>query len=62
MELAECSDNAYGQAQEPSNHHGRAKQSVERLAGGILEYQHGPVGVAHEIERPHRPRPVELIP
>jgi hypothetical protein len=26
-----------------------------------LEYQHGPTGVTHEVQRVHSPRAVELI-
>jgi hypothetical protein len=29
-----------------------------KLAARIPEHQHGPTGVAHEVQRPHRPRPV----
>ena len=61
VELAQSRGDADGQAQEASYLHGRAEQPVERLAARILEHQHGPTGVAHELQRPHRPCPVELI-
>jgi hypothetical protein len=44
-----------------SHLHRRAEQRFERLAARILEHQHGPTGVAHEVERPHCPRRLELI-
>ena len=40
---------------------GSAEQPVERLAAGILEQQHGPPRFAHELQRPHRPRPVQFV-
>ena len=61
MELAQSRGNSDRQAQEASYLHGRAEQTVERLAARILEHQHGPTGVAHELQRPHRPCPVELV-
>ena len=61
VELAERRRDADGEAQEASHFHGRAEQPVERLAARILEHQHGPTAFAHELQRPHRPRPVELI-
>ena len=61
VKLAHSRRNADGEAQEASHLHGRAEQPVERLAARILEHQHGPTGVAHELQRPHRPRRVELI-
>ena len=41
--------------------HGQAEQSVQQLAAGILEHQHGPSAVANELKRTHRPRPVQLV-
>ena len=61
MELAQSRGNSDSQAQEASHLHGRAEQPVERLAARIIEHQHGPTGVAHELQRPHRPCAVELI-
>src|SRR6266536_2810630 len=61
VELAQSRGNADGQAQEASHIHGRAEQPVERLTARILEHEHGRTGVAHEVQRPHRPPPVQLI-
>ena len=61
VKLADSRGNADGEAQEASHLHGCAEQPIERLAPRILEHQHDPTGVAHEAQRPHRPRPVELI-
>ena len=41
--------------------HRRAEQSAEQLAAGILEHQNGPTAISHKLERPHRPRAVQLI-
>jgi len=61
MRLAESARNADGQAQEASRLQGYADQRAERLTVRILEHQHGPTAVAHELQRPHRPCPVQLI-
>ena len=61
VDLAEGRGDRDGEAQKAPHLHGRAEQSVERLAAGVLEHQHGPTAFAHELERPHRPRPVQLI-
>ena len=61
VKLAQSRRNRDGQAQEASYLHGLTEQTVERLAARILEHQHGPTGVAHEVQRPRRPCPVELI-
>ena len=52
---------ADGEAQKAPHLHRRAEQPVERLAAGVLEHQHGPTALAHELQRPHRPRPVQLV-
>jgi hypothetical protein len=54
--------NGDGEAQEASHLHGRAVLPVEGLAARILEHQRGPTDVAHELQRPHRPCAVELVP
>ena len=59
--LPEGRGDADGEAQEASHLHRRAEQPVERLAAGILQHQHGPAAVADELQRPHRPRPVQLV-
>ena len=41
--------------------HGHAEQSVQRLAACVLEHQHHPAAFADELERSHRPRPVQLV-
>ena len=62
MKLAQSRGNTAAEAQEASDLHWRAEQPVERLAARILEHQEGATGVAHEVQRPRRPRPVELVP
>ena len=61
MELAQSHGNTNGQAQEASHLDGRAEQPVERLATRILEHQHRPTALAHEVQRPHGPRAIQLI-
>ena len=48
-------------AQEALHLHGCAKQPVERLAAGILEHQHGPTAFGDELQRSHRPCPIQLV-
>ena len=61
MNLAQRRGDHDSQAQEASDLHGPTEQTIERLATQIIEHQHGPTGVAHEGQRPHRPCGVELI-
>ena len=61
VQLAERGRDADREAQECSHLHGRAEQPVERLAARVLEHQHGPAALAHELQRPHRPRTVQLV-
>ena len=44
-----------GESQEASHLHRRTENPIERLAAGVLEHQHGPTMIAHELQRPHRP-------
>jgi hypothetical protein len=39
----------------------RAEQPIDRLAAWIREHKHDPIDVAHELQRLHRPRPVQFI-
>src|SRR6516165_8366493 len=61
VKLAESRGSSAAEAQEASHLHGLAEQLVEWLAARILEHQHRPTGVAHEVQRPYRPRSVELL-
>src|SRR5262249_38567543 len=61
VKLAESRCNRDGEAQKVPHFHRRAEQPVERFAARILEHQHGPSGIADEVQRPRRPRPVELV-
>jgi len=53
---------ADGQAQQLTRLHGHAQRAVEGLTARVLEHKHRPVALAHQIQRPHRPIAVELIP
>ena len=61
MDLAERGGDADGEAQEASHLHRCAEQPIERLAAGILEHQHDPAAVSHELQRSHRPRAVQFV-
>ena len=53
---------ADSQAQEALDLHRRGEQPVERLeAADILEHQHGTTAISHDLQRPHRPRSVQLF-
>ena len=47
--------------QEGLRRHRLTEQSLQQLATRVLQHQHGPTASAHELQRPHRPRCVELI-
>ena len=62
VNLAERCGDADRKAQEASHLYGRAEPPVEWLQTvNILEHQHGVTGVVHELQRPHRPRGVQLV-
>ena len=61
VQLTESVGDVDREAQEAPHLHGLAEQPAERLAARVLEHQHGPTGIAHELQRPRRPRLVELI-
>jgi metallophosphoesterase superfamily enzyme len=61
MKLAQSRGNSDGEAQKAFHLHGHTKRPIERLAARIVEHQHGSTGVAHELQRPHRPGLVEFI-
>ena len=61
VHLAKGRRDADGDAQETSHLHRRAEEPAEQLAAGILEHQNGPTAISHKLERPHRPRAVQLI-
>jgi hypothetical protein len=59
VKLAESRGNRDSDAQEEADLHGRAKPRLERLATRIFEHHHGPAALSNQLERTHRPRPVE---
>ena len=61
MDLREGRGDRDGEAQKAPHLHGPPEQPVQRLAAGVLEHQHGPTAFADELERSHRPRPVQLV-
>src|SRR5262245_1005003 len=61
VKLANRSCNGDRELQEARNVHRRPELPLERFIVRILEHQHGSAGLAHELQRPCRPRRVELI-
>ena len=61
MDAAQGRGDADGEAQEASHLHRRAQDPVERIASRILEQQHGPAALAHELQRAHRPGTVQVV-
>ena len=61
VNLGEGRRDAAGEAQERSHFHGAAEEPVERFATGVLEHQQGALVLAHELQRPRRPRAVQFI-
>ena len=49
------------ESQKSSDLHGLADKAIEGLASGVLDNQHRPPGLAHELHRPQRPRTVEVV-
>ena len=45
----------------PSTSMGAPSRPSKRFAARVLEHQHGPTALAHELQRPHRPGTVQLI-
>jgi hypothetical protein len=62
MNMAERCRNADGEAQKPSNLHGRAEAPRERFAARILEQEKGPTSFSLELQRPSRPGRLQIIP
>ena len=62
MQLAERSRHADGQAQKLCQFHRSSKQSIQRLAARVGEYEHRPPLVRCERERPNCPPGIELGP
>jgi len=61
VKSAESGGNSDGEAQKASHLHGRADQPVDRLTPLVFEHQRRPTGFAYEVQRAHRPRPVEFV-
>jgi hypothetical protein len=61
MDFAERCGNADRQPHESVRFERRAQQPLEWLAARVLEYQHGPIALTHELERPHRPCTIQLV-
>jgi hypothetical protein len=62
MELAQRYGDANSEVQEFPDLHRHGEQPIERLeVADILEHQNGPTTVADDLERPQRPRSVQLF-
>ena len=62
VDLRERPGDGDGQRQELCHRHRRAEPPRQRLAAGGFQHQHGPATVADKLQRPRRPRPVQLVP
>ena len=49
MESAKCGSQRNGQPQKASDLHWTADEAIEGLASGVLDYQHRPPALAHEV-------------
>jgi hypothetical protein len=62
MEFAQSRGNTDGEAQNPSDLHGRSEVPRERFAARILEQEKGPTSFSRELQRPSRPGRLQIIP
>ncbi len=61
MQPGDRRDQTERAVQEGPHRHRLTEQSLQQFATRVLQHQHGPTAFAHELQRPHRPRAVELI-
>ena len=61
MQPGDGRDETEREVQEGPHRHRLTEQPLQRLATRVLQHQHGPTAFADELQRPHRPRAVELI-
>jgi hypothetical protein len=61
VQFAKRRQHSKRELQESSDLHGEANEAFERLASRELEHQHGPATLEQKLQRPHRPRPVEVF-
>jgi hypothetical protein len=61
VELSQGRSDADCEAKEASHLHRRADPPIEWLAAEILENQHRPTTVTHDLQWSHRPRAVEFV-
>jgi hypothetical protein len=50
-----------GETQKPSELHRRSQKATQRPGARVVEDQHGAAALAYQIQRPNRPRGVEVI-
>ena len=61
VDLCEGRGGSDGEAQKTAHFHGRTQQPVQRLVASVREHQHSPTAFANELERSHRPLPVQVV-
>ena len=61
MQPGDRRDETEREVQEGPHRHRLAEQPFQQFAARVLQHQHGPTALADELQRPHRPRSVELI-
>ena len=61
MELTECARQRHSESEKPSDLHGLADEAIERLASCVVDDQHRPPALAHELHRPQCPRAIQVV-
>ena len=61
MQPRDRRDEAEREVHERPHRHRLTEQPLQQFAARVLQHQHGPTAFADELQRPHRPRSVELI-
>ena len=61
VEPAKCGRQRHGEPEKSSDLHGLADKAIKGLTSGVLDNQHRPPALAHELHWPQRPRGSEGI-
>ena len=61
VEPAKCGRQRHGEPEKSSDLHGLADKAIEGLTSGVLDNQHRPPALAHELHWPQRPVGSEVV-
>ena len=61
VEPAKCGRQRHGEPQKSSDLHRLADKAIEGLTSGVLDNQHRPPALAHELQWPQRPVGSEVV-